>query len=210
MSDSNYEKVFKQYQEWFLQDNPEETAEILKLRTDAAYLYIPFFGELCKVSRRDGSITKADDSPVFVEDRLTIMQHLHYYKKTALESTRKVSFREIKEAAVFEKAYEKSSLKPLIKVFSNHLEELRLAGERLQGKRETLGDVSFTLQAFPRISLTYVFWDADEEFPASANILFDNRIADWTHPESVPVLAETGTRKLIEAAGGDLAPWVEK
>lgn len=210
MSDSNYEKVFKQYQEWFLRDNQEKTAEVLKLKMDSKYLYVPFFGELCKVSRRDGNIRKADDSAVLVEDRLTIMQHLHYYKQTAMESTKRVAFREIKEAAVFEKAYQKSSLKPLVRAFSNHLEELRLAGKKLQGKKESLGDVSFTLQAFPRISLTYVFWDADEEFPASANILFDNRITDWTHPESVPVLAEIGTRKLIEAAGGDLTPWVEK
>lgn len=28
MSDSNYEKVFKQYQEWFLRDNQEKTAEV--------------------------------------------------------------------------------------------------------------------------------------------------------------------------------------
>ena len=49
------------------------------------------------------------------------------------------------------------------------------------------------------ISLTYIFWDSDEEFPAAANILFDNRIAQWTHPESVPVLAETGTKRLIAA-----------
>ena len=27
MADSNYEKVFRQYQEWFLQDNPRETAK---------------------------------------------------------------------------------------------------------------------------------------------------------------------------------------
>ena len=210
MSDSNYDKVFKQYQEWFLRDNQEKTAEVLKLKMDSMYLYVPFFGELCKVSRRDGNIRKADDSAVLVEDRLTIMQHLHYYKQTAMESTKRVAFREIKEAAVFEKAYQKSSLKPLVRAFSNHLEELRLAGKKLQGKKESLGDVSFTLQAFPRISLTYVFWDADEEFPASSNILFDNRITDWTHPESVPVLAEIGTRKLIEAAGGDLTPWIEK
>ena len=81
---------------------------------------------------------------------------------------------------------------------------------RIKGKQERFGDVSFTLQAFPKISLTYIFWDGDEEFPASANILFDDQIANWTHPESVPVLAETGTRKLIEAAGGERGFWVER
>ena len=77
MADSNYEKVFRQYQEWFLQDNPRETADFLGLKTDREYLYIPFFGELCTITLKDGNIGKADGSGVPVEDRLTIMQHLH-------------------------------------------------------------------------------------------------------------------------------------
>ena len=210
MADSNYEKVFRQYQEWFLQDNPRETADFLGLKTDREYLYIPFFGELCTITLKDGNIGKADGSAVPVEDRLTIMQHLHYHKKDDRESTKQVPFREIKEAAVFEKAYQKSALLPLVRNFSGKTKELLRAGLSIKGKQERFGDVSFTLQAFPKISLTYIFWDGDEEFPASANILFDDQIANWTHPESVPVLAETGTRKLIEAAGGERGFWVER
>lgn len=210
MADSNYEKVFRQYQEWFLQDNPKETADFLGLKIEKEILYIPFFHEVCAVSLKDGNITTADSLAIPVEDRLSIMQHLHYYKKTARESTKKIPFREIKEAAVFEKAYEKSALQPLIQNFSGKMETLLQAGRKIKGKQERFGDVSFTLQVFPKISLTYIFWEGDEEFPASANILFDDQIASWTHPESVPVLAETGTRKLIEAAGGKRAFLVER
>ena len=93
------------------------------------------------------------------------------------------------------------ALEPLKKAFQGRGDALLKAGIEIGGKQEKFGDVSITLQAFPTISLTYIFWDSDEEFPAAANILFDNRIAEWTQPESVPVLAETGTKRLIAAMG---------
>ena len=127
------------------------------------------------------------------------MHHLCFYQSFAQDSDRKVPFREIKEAAVFEAAYNRMALEPLKEAFQGKAEELVKAGIKLGGKRENFGDASITLKAFPTISLTYIFWEKDEEFPADANILFDNRITQWTHPESVPVLAETGTKRLIEA-----------
>lgn len=44
-----------------------------------------------------------------------------------------------------------------------------------------------------------IFFNIQLSNSRAANILFDNRITQWTHPESVPVLAETGTKRLIAA-----------
>ena len=89
---------------------------------------------------------------------------------------------------------------PLKKYFAGRPGQLLEAGLKLGGVREKYGDVSVTLYAFPKISLTYIFWDKDEEFPPSANILFQDTIAQWTHPESVPTLAQIGTERLIQEA----------
>ena len=199
--ESNYEKVFSQFKSRFLESNLEETSKVLQLKADDEYLYVPFFYKICRVARETGEITGEKNQEISVTDRLTIMHHLCCYQRFAQESDRKVPFREIKEAAVFEAAYNKAALLPLRERFQGRVEELVWAGMELGGAREKFGDASITLQAFPKISLTYILWEGDEEFPASANILFDNRIAQWTHAESVPVLAETGTKKLIEAAG---------
>lgn len=198
---SNYEKVFEQFKIWFLEDDTAKTSKKLGLREDSSFLYVPFFDKLCLVDKKSGEITAEDGEELSVTDRLTIMQHLHYYQDYALESDKMVPFREIREACIFERAYEKSALQPLMRGFSGHGDKLLEAGLKLGGRQENFGDVSVTLYAFPKIKLTYIFWEADDEFPASANILFDNRITQWTHGESVPVLAETGTRKLLEAAG---------
>ena len=201
--ESNYEKVFATFRKWFVESNQEKTAKKLGLRMDDDWLYLPFFNEPCMVNRKNGTIVSEKGQPVSVTDRLTIMHHLHYYQEAAANSTKKIPFREIREAAVFEHAYIKSAVEPLVKAFSGCPEKLLQSGIAMGGRKEKYGDVSVTLQAFPKISLTYIFWDADEEFPASANILFDDQIARWTHPESVPVLAQTGTERLIEQAFGE-------
>lgn len=199
MEDSNYEKVFQEFQKRFLKKNIDETAKRLQLKTDTYYLYVPFFNENCRVEKATGEITGETGQELCVSDRLTIMHHLCCHQEFAQKSDRKVPFREIREAAVFEAAYNRMALEPLKKAFQGRGDALLKAGIEIGGKQEKFGDVSITLQAFSMISLTYIFWDSDEEFPAAANILFDNRIAQWTHPESVPVLAETGTKRLIAA-----------
>ena len=48
VENSNYEKVFKQFQERFLKGYRFETAKILHLKTDENYLYVPFFYKTCQ------------------------------------------------------------------------------------------------------------------------------------------------------------------
>ena len=68
------------------------------------------------------------------------------------------------------------------------------------GTKEKYGDVSVRIQAFPKINLTYIFWDGDEEFPAKANVLFDKNIVEFVHEETVVLIAADGLKRLVEAA----------
>lgn len=195
--ESNYEKVYAQFQDWFVKCPQEDIIKKIGGEFDEKNLSLSFFGERCRISRGTGEITGEGEREIPVTERLTIMHHLRYCKSFAEEGSKMVPFREIREAAVFEKAYERSALEPLKKHFAGRSQELLKAGLELGGIREKYGDVSLTLHAFPKIRLTYIFRDGDEEFPPSANILFQDTIAQWTHPESVPTLAQIGTERLI-------------
>ena len=195
--ESNYEKVYAQFQDWFVKCPQEDIIKKIGGEFDEKNLSLSFFGERCRISRGTGEITGEGEREIPVTERLTIMHHLRYCKSFAEEGSKMVPFREIREAAVFEKAYERSALEPLKKHFAGRSQELLKAGLELGGIREKYGDVSLTLHAFPKIRLAYIFWDGDEEFPPSANILFQDTIAQWTHPESVPTLAQIGTERLI-------------
>ena len=75
VENSNYEKVFKQFQERFLKKDIDETAKILHLKTDENYLYVPFFYKTCRVKKDSGEIEGEKEEKISVTDRLTIMHH---------------------------------------------------------------------------------------------------------------------------------------
>jgi len=46
-------------------------------------------------------------------------------------------------------------------------------GSELGGQQMEYGDVSLRLFPFPRVPVTIILWEADEEFPARADMFFD-------------------------------------
>jgi hypothetical protein len=130
-------------------------------------------------------------------EKLLILHHLYFHKSDAKNSGDMVAFRDLRVCADFEPAYRKMTLEPFAAYFDR---KTLLLSERvfdIGGQINLCGDVSFTVKAFPLISLQFIFWDGDEEFPANANILFDKNIAEFIHPESIPVLADVGAKILM-------------
>jgi hypothetical protein len=65
-----------------------------------------------------------------------------------------------------------------------------------------IGDASFILRAFPRVTLQYVLWQGDEEFPPSAQLLFDACVDHYLSLEDIVVLGQVTTGRLINRSGG--------
>jgi hypothetical protein len=57
--------------------------------------------------------------------------------------------------------------------FGSGLDEFRRACVRAGGTAVEMGDAAYRFQVLPRIPAVVVFWFADDEFPASAKLLFD-------------------------------------
>ncbi|MBM4467033.1 MAG: DUF3786 domain-containing protein, partial [Chloroflexi bacterium] len=75
------------------------------------------------------------------------------------------------------------------------------AAEALGGERLTYGDASFLFPMFPRLRLAVVLYLADEEFPASANVLFDAAAGHYLPTEDLAVLGGMLTGRLIKSSG---------
>ena len=48
------------------------------------------------------------------------------------------------------------------------------AGRSIGGEPVRLGDAAFKFLFYPRVSMTFVLWLEDDEFPARASLLFDS------------------------------------
>jgi hypothetical protein len=66
----------------------------------------------------------------------------------------------------------------LASVFGSEPQSLHEAGRTLNAVPRAFGDAAIELLVLPRISITVVIWEQDEEFPARASMLFDRRATD--------------------------------
>jgi hypothetical protein len=59
------------------------------------------------------------------------------------------------------------------------------------------GDFSFLVRPLPKISLCYIFYRADEEFPASVTCLFSNNAADFMPIDGLADVGEYTSKKIL-------------
>ncbi len=113
-----------------------------------------------------------------------------------------VSFRELPGGRVYDTAFRRRANLRLAQAFGSDLEGFAAAAEALGGVRLTYGDASFLFSMFPRLRLAAVLHLADEEFPASANVLFDASASHYLPTEDLAVLGGMLAGRLIKAGGG--------
>jgi hypothetical protein len=113
-----------------------------------------------------------------VELTLFLLHYLLGTRETSLVGKR-VSEKELKGGEMFFRGPHTLPVKGIIERFGKDPQGLIDRGLKLGGKRVELGDASIELKAAPKIPVTYVLWAEDEEFPASASILFDPTIEEF-------------------------------
>lgn len=199
----NYLMVCDRWREMFLNMDMEDLARRFCLKQDKDALYITYFNEQYRLDRTSGMVVLArepDRIPAF-DTAISIYNLFHYSKPQARVRGEFVPFRLVKGASPFAPAFQKTTLEPLARAFTGHTKELDLACRRLRGRPIPQGDVGYIVNAFDWMPVTVVFWDADEEFDAQANLLFDADITDFIHEETVCCVAGDLIRRLKEEAG---------
>jgi hypothetical protein len=68
----------------------------------------------------------------------------------------------------------------------------------LGGRQLDIGQASVEIAAFNLVPITYILW-LDDDFPASANVLFDETANNYLNAEGLANLAELTTWRLLLA-----------
>ena len=127
---------------------------------------------------------------------------LHYMLSSAPSPLTEnwISYREIPGASFYYSAFVKRAIDPLKKVFGQNVDGLLSAGEILGGKTIDTGDAGYEFRAFPNIPMRLILWVGDDEFPAEANIVFNENIGGILSPEDIAWLAGMLVYRLIALA----------
>lgn len=198
---SNYEKQCEDWRQKFLTMDQEDICRRLpEVKKTEDRLILWHYGREFTVDRNDGTIqVVSDDKKVDIMPKLNIYTLFWYAKKDAVQTGDLIPFRDLKDAAPFGKAFQQGILEPLAATFSGHEELLDSAVKSLRGTR--LSAAGFQIFAFSCIPVRLNFWDADDEFPAQANLLFDSSATDFDHVESIVTIATEALYQLVDVSG---------
>lgn len=191
MSISNYQRMLLDMRERFLRFEQQPMTEKFSLDSDAAYLYLPMLGRLHRIHRTT-ALVEYEENGSFCETEVnaaaTIYDILCCSKPNCTLSGQ---FAPINSVA---KNYHTQNLGGSVfdgcpPIFARHPEQLEKALIALGGVPEGKGDIAYRVNVFPFFPLRVQFWAADDEFPASLQILWDLNTLDYLHYETTYYLA---------------------
>lgn len=175
-------------------------AEVLGGQALADGLQLPSFGRQYFISR-SGGIREAEGRPPSPTHSVVLSYYVLEARTPAPLSGKWVAFRDFKDSAFFMPAFREAVEQRLAREFQGRLPLLRSCSEALGGQNYPelgTGDLCHLVPALPRLPLLLVFYEGDEEFPASAMVLYDSRSTAYLNLECLGVLGAVLVDRLLE------------
>jgi hypothetical protein len=171
-------------------ESPKEILKRSGFEADAKGILVPFLNRVYRIGIPGFAFidTAPEPKEVPIQEQVLI---LHYLQAGGLQfpTGNWIAYREIQGASFYFSAFVKRAIDPLKKTFGANIQGLVQAAEKLGGLAIPAGDAGFEFRLLPRIPVQLILWEGDAEFPAEANILFDETIGDILSPEDVAWLA---------------------
>jgi hypothetical protein len=195
---SNYAEIIKENLRRLYTLPSEDLVEKLPAsRTDNGFTFSAF-GESCRIE--PGGVIlrdKPETGPLGVIISLYALQT----DTVSCQLTPFKAFRELPDSMPYVGAFASHAERILI----DHIGKIELQAARVaqqfrgsQGAREDGGDFSIVLYPLPKIALNYIFYRADDEFPASAACLFSNNSATFLPTDALADTGEYTSKKIID------------
>lgn len=183
---SNYEVMKNQMAHAFLQYNQENIIRKFHLKQDDQYLYIRFLEREYRINRLDGSVTWGENGQAAdYNEAMTIYDVLCYSKEGCHPAHEWVNLSSLSSIQGGSLSRKGNFFQEAAAFFDKKTQALERACEMLHGRKLTNGDLAYEFDLFPFLPVILRFWESDEEFPESLQILVDRNILYYMHYETV-------------------------
>jgi hypothetical protein len=169
------------------------------VETEGTSVEVPYFDEIITIHIPRFTFESSKNTNVTLVTRIILLHYINNASGVPL-SGEKVAYGDIPSCMHYEPVFAKRVLKPLQNAFGFDKYAFLEAGLALGGKEEEYGDASFTLFAFPKVPITFILWQGDEEFPPSVKALFDPSITGYLPLEDIVVIAKLAASRILKTA----------
>lgn len=171
-------------------------------RNNPDCLELSFFGRQHTVSMPDFIVRDEFGRTSSNLDQVFLLQYLLLADGTPLSGAW-VSLAELPDGAFYERAFQSYSGSLVARAFRGRLEQLREIALSLDGEELEMGDLAFRFWALPRVPLALVYWTGGEEFPDSAQVLFDRSASQYHQLEMLAHIGAVLCERVLRRAKQD-------
>jgi hypothetical protein len=194
----NYEKIIRENLERLYKNLPNDLDRLLPGQQQKDQFHFKAFGQSCLIGP-DG-IFIGDEPQTGAIGILITLYALHANENPCMPTPFK-AFRELPNSTPYVGAFA-SHAESILTAHIDRIEDnfdlifKTLNGELSTGSED--GDFSIIVRPLPKIKLHYIFYRADDEFPASATCLLSNNALSFLPVDALADTGEYTSRKIIE------------
>jgi len=185
-----FEQIYREYLKKVSRIDLNWVKDRLGLNLTGGDVIIPFYGVPHRISTQ--GIT--DDQGRRPSHSVNVILCKYLLMCPEIEPTESdwVTYKDFKDAAPFAGGFLNNAEKPIGRMFSGRLSDLKQACGKLSGcpvDLDIASDLVIRFDALPRIPVLMLFNDLDEDFPAQCSLFFERRAEKYLDMEC---LAMTG------------------
>lgn len=184
----NEEAMAEKIRQEFLKSDHEQLIRKFSLKHDAENIFINFLTEPYAINRTTGEVTKRLTGEPAVHDVMmsVLDMLLHSKAQTDLPVLTGTWATLSALGGIIGTAHaERLHTNEVIAPFVDKVPEFTALCERLNGKKQPKGDVSYVLPLFDFFPVWVQFYDADDEFPATLQFLYDSNAKEFVFFETL-------------------------
>jgi len=193
----NYAKIVEDNLDRLYTDLSKDLAENLPGETAGDRFTFEAFGDTCEIT--PGGITLGGEPPLSVMGILVSLYALNACPDSCILRPFK-AFKQFPDAAPYVGAFATHTEQLLVPHVDGIRSAIPVITESLRGEEDRStdgGDFSFIVYPLPKIALRYIFYEADEDFPASATCLFSNNANRFLPTDGLADVGEYTSKKIL-------------
>ena len=154
-----------------------------------------YCNQIYKLNYQSGIIQALQDQEVAVSDQIIFYQYLVQASGFPLAG-KWISYLELPNGEHHYVPFKLEAMEPLAKTFGYNLAAFKESAQKFGGIEVKMGHAGYIIPVLPRVPLAVALWEGDEEFPPSANVIFDASAKNYLTPAALYVLGINVTRKM--------------
>lgn len=152
------------------------------------------------IDQAEWTVKRADDGAVPPSIMQSLILTYLYTADGTPPLDRWVGFRELPNGLFYAQAFQGYTGDELIRQLNGEVATFKRASEKLEGAALPIGDAGCAFQVLPRLKLAVIMWVGDDEFPAQAQVLFQETAPHYLITDGLAIAGSLLIGQIVKAA----------